>query len=88
MYKYFTVEFSIECIIDIVLKYKIIVPLGKNTVKGATQVSGHSLKLRFYVFERSQAKHNNLDYHNVFGIFFNNCKIYMLKVCMFKTFKL
>jgi hypothetical protein len=28
-------------------------PLGKNTVKGATQVSGHSLKLHFCMFDKS-----------------------------------
>jgi hypothetical protein len=28
--------------------------LGKNTVIGATQVSGHSLKLHFFMFEISQ----------------------------------
>ncbi len=63
MYEYFTVEFLIECIIYIVLRYKSIVPLGKNTIKGATQMSGHSLKFCFCVFERSQGKHNNLDCH-------------------------
>jgi hypothetical protein len=28
---------------------------GKNTIKGATQASGHFLKLHFCMFERSQA---------------------------------
>jgi len=37
--------------------------LGKNIIKGATQVSGHSLKLHYCMFERSQVKHNSLDYH-------------------------
>jgi hypothetical protein len=27
---------------------------------------GHSLKLNFCMFEKSQVKHNNLDYHNCF----------------------
>ncbi len=36
---------------------------GKMTIKGATQVSGHSLKLHFCMFEKSQAKHNSLDFH-------------------------
>jgi hypothetical protein len=34
---------------------------SKNTIKGTTQVNGHSLKLHFYMFERSQSKHNSLD---------------------------
>jgi hypothetical protein len=29
-------------------------------------MSGHSLKLHFCMFERSQRKHNNLDYHKFF----------------------
>jgi len=54
--------------------------MGKNTIKRATQVSKHSsLKLNFCIFERSQVKHNNLDCNNCFGIFFINCKVYMLK---------
>jgi hypothetical protein len=40
--------------------------MGKITIKGAIQVNGHSLKLHFYMFERSQMKHNSLDYDNVF----------------------
>ncbi len=32
-------------------------------------MSGHSLKLHFCMFERSQMKHNNLDCPNVFRIF-------------------
>jgi hypothetical protein len=39
---------------------------GKNTVKGATQASGHTLKLHFYIFEGSQVKHNSLDCHGCF----------------------
>jgi hypothetical protein len=35
------------------------VQLGKNIVKGTTPVSGHSLKLQFCMFEKSQRKHNN-----------------------------
>jgi hypothetical protein len=38
---------------------------SKNIVKEATQVSGHSLKLHFCMFERSQVKHNSLDCHNL-----------------------
>ncbi len=53
--------------------------MGKITIKGAIQVSGHSLKLHFCMFERSQMKHNSLDYHNFFGIFSINCKVYMFK---------
>jgi len=37
--------------------------LGKNVVKGATQV-GHSFKLHFCMFEISQGKHNSLNCHN------------------------
>ncbi len=54
--------------------------MGNITIKGAIQMSGHSLKLRFFMFERSQIKHNSFDYHNFFGIFFINCKVYMLKI--------
>jgi hypothetical protein len=53
--------------------------MGKNTIKEITQVNGHSLKLHIGMFEKSQRKHNNLDYHNFFGIFFINCKVYMFK---------
>jgi hypothetical protein len=41
-------------------------------------VSGHSLKLHFCMSEKSHVKHNNLDCHNFLGIFFSNCKVYML----------
>jgi hypothetical protein len=37
--------------------------MGKNTIKGAIQVNGHSLKLHFCIFEKSQRKHNDLDFH-------------------------
>jgi hypothetical protein len=52
---------------------------GKITIKGLTQMSGHCLKLHLCRFERSQWKHNSLDCHKFFGIFFINCKVYMLK---------
>jgi hypothetical protein len=42
---------------------------NKNIIKGATQVSEHSLKLDFCMFERSQMKHNSLDCHNFFEYF-------------------
>jgi len=45
--------------------------MGKNTVKGATQVSGHSLKQHFCMFEIWQMKHNSLDYNIFLGIFFS-----------------
>ncbi len=45
--------------------------LGKNIAKGITQVSGHFLKLHFYMFKRSQGKYNNLDCHNVFWNIFH-----------------
>jgi len=53
--------------------------MGKNVVKGATQVNGHLWKLHFWMFEKSQVKHNNLNCHNFFEIFSINCKDYMLK---------
>jgi len=34
-------------------------------------MSEHSLKLHFCMFERSQRKHNSLDYHNFLGIIFH-----------------
>jgi hypothetical protein len=40
--------------------------MGKITTRGTTHVSGHSLKLDFCVFEKSQGKHNGLDYNNLF----------------------
>jgi hypothetical protein len=59
-------------------------------------VSGHFLELHFCMFERSQGKHNNLDYHRFFGIFFPLlakfiCSMFDTnKKCfyMFKTLKL
>jgi hypothetical protein len=42
-------------------------------------MSGHSLKLHFCMFERSQGKHNSFDCHKFLGIFFINCKVYMVK---------
>jgi len=44
---------------------------GKNTIKGATQVSGDFLKLNFYMFERLQKKHNILDFHKCFWNIFH-----------------
>jgi hypothetical protein len=35
--------------------------LGKNIVKGATKMNGHSLKQHFCMFQIAQVKHNNLD---------------------------
>jgi len=70
--------------------------LGKNIVKGATQVSGHSFNLHFCMFERSQVKHNSLNCHNeLLECFQLIVKFtYMLKAshesiffCMFKTLK-
>ncbi len=57
-----------------------ITPKDKMTIKGTTQVNEQSLKLHFFMFERSQGKHNSLNCHNFLGIFFINCKVYMLKV--------
>jgi hypothetical protein len=53
--------------------------MGKNTVKGATQVNGDFLKPHFCMFERSQRKHNSLDCYKFIKIFFINCKVYMFK---------
>jgi hypothetical protein len=36
-------------------------PTSKITVKGATQLNGHSVNLHFCMFERSQGKHNSLN---------------------------
>ncbi len=52
---------------------------GKNIIKGATQESGHSIKLHFWMPKRSQVKDNVLDCQNLFEIFFIKCKDYMLK---------
>jgi hypothetical protein len=52
---------------------------GKIIIKGATQVNGHPLKLYFCMFEKSQGKHNSLDFHFFGGIFSINCKFYMVK---------
>jgi len=52
----------------------------KTQSKEPTQVSGHSLKFHFCMFERSQKKHNSLDCHHFLGIFFVHCKFYMLKI--------
>jgi hypothetical protein len=40
--------------------------MGKNTIQGAIQVSGHFFKLHFLMFERSQGKYNSLECHNNF----------------------
>jgi hypothetical protein len=44
---------------------------GKHTIKGATQVNGHSLKMFFCMFEISQRKYNNLDCHKKFLEYFS-----------------
>ncbi len=46
--------------------------LGKNIVKGTAQaISGHSLKLYFCMFGRSQVTHNYLDCHIFFWNIFH-----------------
>jgi hypothetical protein len=45
--------------------------MGKIIVKGVSQVNGHSLKLYFYMFEKSQGKQNSLDCHNCFWNIFH-----------------
>ncbi len=42
-------------------------------------MSGHFLTLHFCMFEKSKVKHNSLDCHKFFEIFFINFKVYMLK---------
>ncbi len=69
--------------------------LGKIIVIGAIQVSGHSLKLHFWMFERSQGKHNSLDCHKFLKYFplivkFTCSKLDSNQKCffMFKALKL
>jgi hypothetical protein len=71
-----------------------ILDINKNIFKGATQVKGHFLKLHFYMFERSQMKHNGLDCHYFFTINFIIAKFTSSKLninlkcfCMFKVLK-
>ncbi len=45
--------------------------IGKNIVKDSTQVNGHSLKLHFCIFKRSQRKHNSLDCHKRVSMQYN-----------------
>jgi 2-iminoacetate synthase ThiH len=45
--------------------------MGKSIIKRATQVSGHSLKLHFCMFEKSQGRHNSLDCHKKFKNIFH-----------------
>ncbi len=54
--------------------------VGKNIVKGATQVSGHSLKFIFVCLEDHKGSIIVWIIVNVFGIFFINCKFYLFKV--------
>ncbi len=73
---------DIKCtryIIKSTFHYSILILLGKNTIKGTIQMIGHSLKLHFCMFEKSQGKHNILDCQKKFGIFFIDYKFYMLK---------
>jgi hypothetical protein len=52
---------------------------GKNTIKGATQVSGDFLKLNFCMFERSQKNIIVWIVINVFGIPSINYNVYRFK---------
>jgi hypothetical protein len=47
-------------------------------------MNGHFLKLHFYMFEKSQGKHNSLNYHFFWVIIFINCKVYMFKAYTYK----
>jgi hypothetical protein len=58
--------------------------LGKITIKGTTQVNGHSLKLHFCMFERSQKKHNSLDRQS---LHVQNLTQIKKLFCMFKALK-
>jgi hypothetical protein len=68
---------------------------GKNIVKGVTLMSVYFLKLHFYMFERSQGKHNSLNCHNfLWNIFSLITKFTSSKFdtnqkyfCMFKALK-
>jgi hypothetical protein len=56
-------------------------------------MNGHSLKLHFCMFKRSQRKHNSLDCHKVFSNIFHYLQSlhaqsltqFFLKNCMFKA---
>jgi hypothetical protein len=69
--------------------------LGKIIVKGATQMSGHSLKLHFCMFERLEGKHNSLDCHKCFWNIFHQLQSLHVQsltqikecFCMFKALK-
>jgi hypothetical protein len=67
--------------------------MGKITIKGTTQVTGHFLNLQFCMFEKSQKKHNNLDCNvgEYFPLIENfTCSKFDTNqkyFCMFKTFK-
>jgi hypothetical protein len=52
--------------------------MGKNVVKRAIQVSGHSFKLHFCMFERSQGKHEIWNIISCWNIFIT-CKVQMFK---------
>jgi len=46
--------------------------LCKYIVKAANQMNGNSLKLHFLIFERSQGKHNSLNFYKSFRMLFIN----------------
>jgi hypothetical protein len=57
------VKFLITCKMNKGQKFT---PSFGNIVKGATQITRHFFKLHFCMFERSQGKHNSLDYRKCF----------------------
>jgi hypothetical protein len=59
--------------------------LGKNTVKKTTQVSEHFFKLHFCMFNRSQVKHNSLDYLFFLEMFSIIYKIYISSLTQIKN---
>jgi len=54
--------------------------MGKNTVKGATQMNGHSLKLYFLMLKDQKCSVIIWICHFSFETFSIDCKFYMLKI--------
>jgi hypothetical protein len=62
---------SCSPLMGLIFTYILLKLMGKNTIKGATQVNGHSLKLNFDMFERLQVKHDTLNCHDCFWNIFH-----------------
>jgi hypothetical protein len=68
-------------------KKKLLLHEGKNIIKGATQVNEHFFKFFFCMFEKSQEKHNSLDYHKSFwNIFHLIAKVIAQSLTQIKMF--